>query len=237
MDIGESIKKYRLEKNISRQELAKKLDVNVSTITRYENGIREPNIDTLVKIASIFKISIDLLLEKEVLYDIGYIIKEERNELEISLDELSKSLDIEKDKLEEYENDLIPIEENILNSICEVFDTTQAELLDKYGIYNEFIPRVFNGDVAKYEEFKKSVDFDTLNVNEEKNKILKNELLSDFNKLNHIGKKEAIKRVNELTQINKYTDTIDTKAAHNDHLDEEGEIEKIYQDLDDMKKW
>lgn len=31
-------------------------------------------------------------------------------------------------------------------------------------------------------------------------------LLSDFNKLNKTGKEEAVKRVEELTQINKYTD-------------------------------
>ncbi|MCC0735245.1 helix-turn-helix domain-containing protein [Clostridioides sp. ZZV14-6009] len=64
-------------------------------------------------------------------------------------------------------------------------------------------------------------------------------LLSNFNKLNDFGQNEAIKRVNELTQIDKYTvdSQIDTIAAHNEHLHEEGEIEKIKQDLDDMDNW
>ncbi|EGT3815694.1 TPA: helix-turn-helix transcriptional regulator [Clostridioides difficile] len=233
MGVGESIKKYRLEKNISRQELAKKLGVNISTITRYENGIREPNIDTLIKIASIFRISTDLLLKKETLYDIGYIIKEEREELSLSLEELSKLSGIEKEKLEEYENDLIPIEENDFTSICEAFDTTQSEIFNKYCLYDEYIPKIFNGDVVKYEEFKKAVDFDNLSAAKE------NKLLASFNALNNIGQNEAIKRVDELTQINKYVNKnhIDTIAAHNEHLHEEGEIEKIYQDLDDMDNW
>ena len=70
-------------------------------------------------------------------------------------------------------------------------------------------------------------------------KIKENKLLSSFNALNDIGQNEAIKRVDELTQIGKYVNKnhIDTIAAHNEHLHEEGEIEKIYQDLDDMDNW
>ncbi|HBF2805541.1 TPA: helix-turn-helix transcriptional regulator [Clostridioides difficile] len=64
-------------------------------------------------------------------------------------------------------------------------------------------------------------------------------LLSDYNKLNNLGKEKALERVDELTQIDKYTvdRQIDTIAAHNEHLHEEGEIEKIKQDLDDMDNW
>ncbi|MCC3668073.1 helix-turn-helix domain-containing protein [Terrisporobacter mayombei] len=70
--------------------------------------------------------------------------------------------------------------------------------------------------------------------------IKERKLLNNFNKLNETGKDEAIKRVSELTLIPSYKKDefkIDTIAAHNDHLDEEGEMENIMKDLEDMDKW
>ena len=53
-----------------------------------------------------------------------------------------------------------------------------------------------------------------------------------YDKLNDIGKKEALKRINELTEINKYTTPV-TIAAHNDHTDEE-QIKLMEEDLDEL---
>lgn len=62
-------------------------------------------------------------------------------------------------------------------------------------------------------------------------------LLNHFNKLNSTGKDEAVKRVEELTHFNKYTDKEDYMmpiAAHNDHPLTEEELELMRQDLEDM---
>lgn len=64
-------------------------------------------------------------------------------------------------------------------------------------------------------------------------------LLSNYNKLNDFGQSEAIKRVSELTEIEKYTYTttkIETIAAHADHIDSE-QINLINEDIEDMKNW
>jgi transcriptional regulator with XRE-family HTH domain len=45
--------------------LADYLKVNRNAISRYESGDREPDIDTLVKIANYFKVSIDYLVTGE----------------------------------------------------------------------------------------------------------------------------------------------------------------------------
>ena len=68
---------------------------------------------------------------------------------------------------------------------------------------------------------KKNFDINSLSAKEEK-------LLSNFNKLNDLGKNEAIKRVEELAEINKYIEEnkehLIPFAAHNDDLtpDESG---------------
>lgn len=69
---------------------------------------------------------------------------------------------------------------------------------------------------------------------------LEKNILNDFNKLNEIGKNEALKRVHELTLIPSYSGSqpeITTIAAHNDNLDDPEEIEKINSDIEEMTKW
>lgn len=59
---GENLKDLRAESNISRAELAKKLNVSVRLVAYWESGQRECNFDTLIAIADIFSTSIDYLL-------------------------------------------------------------------------------------------------------------------------------------------------------------------------------
>lgn len=47
MDLGLKLKSIRESKKISRKELAEKMNVTPTTITRYENGDRNLNFDTL----------------------------------------------------------------------------------------------------------------------------------------------------------------------------------------------
>lgn len=59
-------------------------------------------------------------------------------------------------------------------------------------------------------------------------------IMQYFNSLNDIGKREAEKRVEELTYIPQYT--LEVKAAHNDHINEDGELEKVQRDLSLLKR-
>ena len=58
----ERLKELRIEKNMSRNELASLLYVNPRTISYWELGQRECNLEQLVKIADIFKVTTDYLL-------------------------------------------------------------------------------------------------------------------------------------------------------------------------------
>jgi len=62
MSIGINIKNARENKKISRQEFANKLDVTDVTISRYENGKREPSYDILNKMSRLLEVSIDELV-------------------------------------------------------------------------------------------------------------------------------------------------------------------------------
>ena len=58
------LKEIRKSKGISQLKLAIDLNTTQNTISRYENGKREPGINELVQIADYFNISIDYLLER-----------------------------------------------------------------------------------------------------------------------------------------------------------------------------
>ena len=62
---SEQLLTLRLDANLSRAELAKKLNVSVRLISYWENGQRECSFDMLLKIAELFSVSIDFLLGRE----------------------------------------------------------------------------------------------------------------------------------------------------------------------------
>lgn len=59
------LKELRKTKDITQEELAKQLQLSPSAIGMYETGRREPDFDTLQKIADYFHVSTDYILGRE----------------------------------------------------------------------------------------------------------------------------------------------------------------------------
>lgn len=70
--LGEKIKLYRENKNMTQGEIADILGVKSATISKYEAGTLEPNIESLKKLAELFEVSIDELLKEEK-FDVSQI--------------------------------------------------------------------------------------------------------------------------------------------------------------------
>jgi transcriptional regulator with XRE-family HTH domain len=60
-NVGERIRELRERNNLDKTEFAKSIGVNKSSITRYEDGIRQPNLDVLIKIKETFGVTLDWL--------------------------------------------------------------------------------------------------------------------------------------------------------------------------------
>lgn len=73
MNIGSKIKKYRELQKMTQKDIAEILGVEPGTISKYESGIIEPNIDSIKKLAETFNITIDELLKDEEKIDISKI--------------------------------------------------------------------------------------------------------------------------------------------------------------------
>jgi len=63
--IGKNLKALRKFKKYSQEEFAKNLGLTRSSYSGYENGVAEPNLQTLVKISLFYKISLDKLAKED----------------------------------------------------------------------------------------------------------------------------------------------------------------------------
>ena len=63
--LGDKIKLYRENKEMTQNDLADILEVSAGTVSKYESGSLEPSIESIKRLAELFEISIDELLNDE----------------------------------------------------------------------------------------------------------------------------------------------------------------------------
>jgi transcriptional regulator with XRE-family HTH domain len=64
--IGENLKLLRKRKGVSQEEIAADLGLTRSSYSGYENGVAEPNIETLIKISEYYDISLDKFIKRDM---------------------------------------------------------------------------------------------------------------------------------------------------------------------------
>lgn len=142
MNIGEIIKKRRKELNLSLKDIAKKLNVSESSISRYENEeIKNMGIDKLIPLSEILQIDIKELLNainfskkkkkatlKEI--EIANKLKTLRTENKLSLKKVADFLNITSSTILKYENAYItniPIDN--INKLAKIYKVTPSYIL------------------------------------------------------------------------------------------------------------
>lgn len=68
--LGEKIKEHREKNNMTQKEIAEILGVEPGTISKYESGMIEPNIESLKRLADTFNITVDELIKDEEKFDV-----------------------------------------------------------------------------------------------------------------------------------------------------------------------
>ena len=66
MEIGKQIKKYRTELGLSQEDFADKIFVTRQSVSNWENDKNYPDINSLVLMAEIFGVSLDILIKGDI---------------------------------------------------------------------------------------------------------------------------------------------------------------------------
>lgn len=64
--VGEKVKQKRLQKHLTREQLAEQCDISVSYIAHIERGTKSLSLETAVKICNVLDVSLDYLLLDEI---------------------------------------------------------------------------------------------------------------------------------------------------------------------------
>jgi len=137
MQIGQVIRKYRKENNLTQEEMANRLGVTTPAVNKWENGNSYPDILLLAPIARLLHISLDTLLSyQEDLSDaeIGNIVQEmDRRLKEGSYEEVFRWA---KEIIETYPNCKMLIWQlaTILDAQCLLQSVSDVEKYDTYII-------------------------------------------------------------------------------------------------------
>lgn len=218
MSTGSRIKEIRKKNKLTQDELAKKVGISKNGLWNYENDKREISIELIQKIADTFNVPLSDLIEEEnpirktqkeieklksIIFDLTIKSAEQTNIFDSLLNELidnpeneeiKEKLALAEEESNKIDNFILSVERNLEESEMKL-----KTLLSKADTFEEF------GDF--YTDKKEEIEGEYLlkELNSIRDKNQKNRLIKIYEKLNRTGKEEAVKRVDELTQIKKYT--------------------------------
>ncbi len=62
LDLSIRLKELRINKHLRQEQVAEIIGVTKSTISAYENDLRQPSFETLLRLANLYRVSTDYLL-------------------------------------------------------------------------------------------------------------------------------------------------------------------------------
>lgn len=66
INLGKQLKRLRTEAHLTQEQLAERLDVSIASVSKWESGHALPELKMLMKLAQLFEVSLDVLLDYEV---------------------------------------------------------------------------------------------------------------------------------------------------------------------------
>lgn len=175
MTVGENIKRIRKEKGLTQKKLGELCGIAESNIRKYENGKQNPKVDTLKKIAKALECQVSDIDETIIVIPLP--------KYELTPERLEKAkLDAEARKLIEKHK-----------SGESLTDEEQRKISD-YG-------KRIKKDMENLPKLRESIK----NLSNVIDRWGENILIDRYRQLNNDGKREAVKRIEELTEIPRYT--------------------------------
>lgn len=62
IDLAPRLRQLRLDKHLRQEQVAALIGIDKSTVSAYENDLRQPSCEILVRFANLYRVSVDFLL-------------------------------------------------------------------------------------------------------------------------------------------------------------------------------
>lgn len=158
----------RKEKSLTQMELAKILNIDQTTVSKWEVGKAIPDYDTLQRLADFYNVSVDYLLGRENKHFVSPTF--EQNTALIRLKELRESKNLTQAKLAEilgvgrttitmYEKGAIVPPADILQKLANYFDVSVDYLLGRKESLQKEMPAGFPTDISQFENDLRKTNF------------------------------------------------------------------------------
>lgn len=145
-----NFKELRKEKGLTQFELAKIMNIDQTTVSKWELGKAIPDTNMLIKLAEFFDVSTDYLLSRTNFYypdnleenqkkdklEIGNLIKELRQNKGLTQQEVADKISISRSVLSQYENNLVEPTATVISKLAVFFEVPAGYLLcieDDFG--------------------------------------------------------------------------------------------------------
>lgn len=140
---GNNLKKLREKRGLSQKELSEMLKVSASAVSMYENNQREPDYQTLIIISNFFDVDLNSLILKNlksafprkskeyqskinitIISDVGKRIREKREEMNLSVEQLATMINKNRSTIYRYENGDMNMPMSAIISISDALQTS-----------------------------------------------------------------------------------------------------------------
>lgn len=202
--LGEKLRELRTELNLNMKQASEKLGISYTTYVGYEKNEREPNSETLIKLADFYKCSVDYLIGKTIRLN---FIPHEIEEAEIKcplcdydyvhfIRVLSVNFSQEKSS------------GMAMEFLCE--DGHKFYIVVETYKGNTYMVNVDNNNnILGYTSFINSNSDDKTNIHKEK-------LITNYAALNNFGKNKLLEYSNDLICSGNYNKVYKIKTAARD---------------------
>lgn len=199
MNFSDNLIKLRKGKSWSQEDLAEKLGISRQAVSKWEVGTSKPDIDNIIKISKLFEVSIDELVNNEIV----------RTEA-ISINVKRKS---KKDVLLVWLRRIVIVLIiiyfiNVIYKFAMLFTITQAELKYKeLDNYHYVVTKYDNDGIIEKEEcwYKDGIS-KTINIDNRTDSPIERTTCIDYNLkqgyVDYSGGKRVIINVDEYTELN-----------------------------------
>lgn len=177
MSTGDKIKRLRVERNMTQEQLGEKLGVKKSAVAKYENDrVRNLKRKTLLKLADVFGVAPSYFIDdlKKSNSHIGSILRKVREEKGLSRADVAIALNLKESEV--FDIEVFPDEESI-SKAQKIASFLELDYLTLFELdYSKYMANKEIGEYSSYVEIARSNFFTNRIANDLSDKLRNNSL-------------------------------------------------------------